>query len=540
MTPQVAQRQALGQALQMKRDAETARNFPGGIPQRMNTLPRKGEANGQGLPPTVQPKMEATLGTDLSTVKVHADSGEAQQMGARAFTQGDNVHFAPGQYDTQSQKGQELIGHEMAHVKQQREGRVQATKQMKGVGLNDDRGLEREADVMGKKAAQASSPAEMASPMALTPQAEAGAGIVQRDCNIPEALAWYATSKTGQKVVWSTELVEQLHRFVGSSEDANAAASTKAGKIDESFVLLVCAVQTQLGYKGDDLDGKLGPTTKAALDTKQTGGEHGLDYGRLLKDKKLQIGVAVGYDEGSNDDLTIKEVLAVLMDPKNKLTATIGSEKTTFKGKRMYSLPGDKLTAPFEVQIEIDLVTPDHKNPKNTFASFLSSKEIAIYDGHARYGTGPDFDVDTSTDQNFVLGVNSKLHDEGKLTKGYDDAHNKLLKGKPNDLETMSKAGKFDMNSYQVWFMNGCKTKDYKDEIRGGLVASSKGTKKSKTDLRLVGTNDSIYPGAMDILLQGLLDMKSMEEILAAFEKDQHDQFARRKEAAPAKFWFAD
>lgn len=42
------------------------------------------------------------------------------------------------------------MAHEAWHVVQQMQGRVKPTMQMKGVKINDDEGLEREADVMGK------------------------------------------------------------------------------------------------------------------------------------------------------------------------------------------------------------------------------------------------------------------------------------------------------------------------------------------------------------------------------------------------------
>jgi hypothetical protein len=45
------------------------------------------------------------------------------------------------------------LGHELTHVVQQREGRVQPTKQGKGKAVNDNPSLESEADNMGKKAA---------------------------------------------------------------------------------------------------------------------------------------------------------------------------------------------------------------------------------------------------------------------------------------------------------------------------------------------------------------------------------------------------
>jgi len=87
-------------------------------------------------------------------VNIHKDSEQAPSLGALAYTQGNDVHFAPGQYDPGSQKGQELLGHELSHVVQQREGRVKPTTQGKGMPVNTDPALEKEADKQGKQAAQ--------------------------------------------------------------------------------------------------------------------------------------------------------------------------------------------------------------------------------------------------------------------------------------------------------------------------------------------------------------------------------------------------
>ncbi|MBO9698565.1 MAG: DUF4157 domain-containing protein [Sporocytophaga sp.] len=106
------------------------------------------------LPSTVQAKMETSFGEDFSDVNIHKSSSQSKDLNALAYTQGNNIHFAPGQYNPESQKGQELLGHELTHVVQQREGRVQPTVQKKGVGINDDKGLEKEADEMGEKAAK--------------------------------------------------------------------------------------------------------------------------------------------------------------------------------------------------------------------------------------------------------------------------------------------------------------------------------------------------------------------------------------------------
>ncbi len=105
------------------------------------------------IPEEVQAKMEGSFGTSFSDVNIHSNDNSATHMGALAYTQGNNVHFAPGQYNPGTSKGQELLGHELTHVVQQRHGRVQPVKQGKGMPVNDSPSLEDEADVMGKKAA---------------------------------------------------------------------------------------------------------------------------------------------------------------------------------------------------------------------------------------------------------------------------------------------------------------------------------------------------------------------------------------------------
>src|SRR5690606_4311078 len=50
--------------------------------------------DGASLPAAVQAKMEHAFGTDLSAVRVH-EGPQAAAMGALAYTQGTDIHFAP-------------------------------------------------------------------------------------------------------------------------------------------------------------------------------------------------------------------------------------------------------------------------------------------------------------------------------------------------------------------------------------------------------------------------------------------------------------
>jgi Domain of unknown function (DUF4157) len=109
-------------------------------------------SGGAPLPEGVRGKMEQSFGADFSGVTVHQD-GRADAMGAKAYAQGEHIHMGRGQYDPASQAGQSLIGHELSHVVQQREGRASAA-QGKGGAVVADAGLEAEADRHGELAAQ--------------------------------------------------------------------------------------------------------------------------------------------------------------------------------------------------------------------------------------------------------------------------------------------------------------------------------------------------------------------------------------------------
>ncbi|MDP4209264.1 MAG: EndoU domain-containing protein [Bacteroidota bacterium] len=103
--------------------------------------------NNTGLPDNLKSGIENLSGYSLDDVKVHYNSDKPTQLQALAYAQGTDIHVAPGQ--------EKHLPHEAWHVVQQKQGRVQPTLQMKeGVAVNDDKGLESEADVMGRRAMQ--------------------------------------------------------------------------------------------------------------------------------------------------------------------------------------------------------------------------------------------------------------------------------------------------------------------------------------------------------------------------------------------------
>ena len=124
---------------------------------QLKAPPRSGFATAQvptpnktGLPDRLKAGVENLSGYSLDNVRVHYNSSKPAQLQALAYTQGTDIHVAPGQ--------EKHLPHEAWHVVQQMQGKVKPTMEAQGVAINDDRSLEREADLMGVKATSAKRP----------------------------------------------------------------------------------------------------------------------------------------------------------------------------------------------------------------------------------------------------------------------------------------------------------------------------------------------------------------------------------------------
>ena len=138
--------------------------------------------NTTGMPDQLKAGVESLSGVGMDDVTVHYNSPQPVQMRALAFAKGTDIHVAPGQ--------ERHLAHEAWHVVQQKQGRVAPTTQLKGVGVNDDAGLEREADVMGARAEALGASGATAAPVeggaTQLKQAVQLKGVVQRAEETPE------------------------------------------------------------------------------------------------------------------------------------------------------------------------------------------------------------------------------------------------------------------------------------------------------------------------------------------------------------------
>jgi peptidoglycan hydrolase-like protein with peptidoglycan-binding domain len=252
--------------------------------------------------------------------------------------------------------------------------------------------------------------------------------------------------------------------------------------------------------------------------------EHYVDYDRLFADGKLDITLALGYDEKGLQHFNIEDAHAWLTDRGFKAADSSPRDPNaiseTWTLVRKINFPtraGSREER--DITINFQLLTPGAGASK-AYGKALSDSELTIYAGHARKGVGPDFDDKHTPVENFVIGVNSALKAAGR-TKAADAVRkNEYTVGKLNDLEEMGKSGTFDKDKYRVWFFNGCGTIAYMDELRGGGLPPE----VDRRNLDLFGTTSP--PATFQVLSQtsltlvdGILAGETMEGMLRSMDK---------------------
>ncbi len=227
----------------------------------------------------------------------------------------------------------------------------------------------------------------------------------------------------------------------------------------------------------------------ATAGASDSAGKKYAEYDKLLADGKLEIAIGVGYDENSADvsawgNLTWRiESMGFKKDLVTDEGVHVYRKRMTIRGK--------------ETEVVINAFQGRNSDkPLDKFTEAMSSSEIVIYSGHARYGSGPDFNDIKDNDQNYFIG------------RGYTSDH------KPENLyEGKSSRGLRNTDTtqqYQIMALLGCRTKDYEAQIRKRL----KGTK----NLDLLLTKDLAYwntlPEAIGIFVGGLTKGQDVGTIL--------------------------
>jgi hypothetical protein len=107
---------------------------------------------GRPLERTFQETVSRIMGHDFSDIQIHTSTEAdelSRQLGAKAFTTGQDIFFRQDTYNPHSSSGQELITHELAHVVQQASGVVGGAGSKMKVNPPGDF-FEQEADAIAK------------------------------------------------------------------------------------------------------------------------------------------------------------------------------------------------------------------------------------------------------------------------------------------------------------------------------------------------------------------------------------------------------
>ena len=209
--------------------------------------PDKTAPNMTGIPDSMKTRFESLSGFSFDDVRVNYTSDKPAQLQALAYTQGNQIHIAPGQ--------EMHLTHELGHVVQQKLGIVSANTNKFGVPVNDNPSLEENADNIFKSSylSDTNNRTNIIKTNALTACAQLRTELVNDKLNVAgenhsvsggrrPAERVFCTKKTGSGNYWE----EYDFRLDGSSDNA----TSKAPRADRTYMridLRFCEFSTIIG-----------------------------------------------------------------------------------------------------------------------------------------------------------------------------------------------------------------------------------------------------------------------------------------------------
>lgn len=116
-------------------------------PDEKPTTPKE---NTTGIPDNIKQGIESLSGYSLDEVRVHYNSDKPEAIEAHAYTEGMDIYIATGQ--------EEYLPHEVWHVVQQMDGLAKKRIEVNGKGIDDKKGLEKDATDKGEQAKKGNLP----------------------------------------------------------------------------------------------------------------------------------------------------------------------------------------------------------------------------------------------------------------------------------------------------------------------------------------------------------------------------------------------
>ena len=197
--------------------------------------------------------MESGFGADFSGVNIHTDSKAqemSQEIGAQAFTHGNDVYFNQGKYNPESQQGKHLLAHELTHTIQQGKSKAAINKKESTgtpIAGSDPMVVKEEDKIVQKKDAVTSEPGE-----------NSNAGQQQEEEKAPEPAAAAPAESENKEVTTNKEETP-------TNEDGKDAPKKM---LPETAVPTLVLTPPSTLIRGNVLDAKINftPNEKGALE----------------------------------------------------------------------------------------------------------------------------------------------------------------------------------------------------------------------------------------------------------------------------------
>lgn len=364
----------------LQRRAEPNAGHAGDV-VRMASLPAPVESGGVQLPAPLRERFAPLLGGDFGAVRLHHDAaadGAARGVGARAFTVGQHVHFAAGEYRPHTREGLHLLAHELSHTVQQAGAPVLAmAAPAEGYTIDGaDSPLEREADAAAD-AVLAGRRANVVRGSAARIQAR----LLQRKPSGIGTAAGGSETASAERVIDENTTV-YITRTV-TEQRCEREATTEKTPSDKIFYwdreadaigldYTICNGRVRFGSKGEIGYDKVIESAKTLLTTLQNNPAIGADLGSLFDDRlkaatisgtgtiSLEIdGILRAEVKGTSTVGTAAQSYAVrgtlLITPRGvsfKIAGGIDYAKTPLDSKTTYTLEGTIATRYFAISLK--------------------------------------------------------------------------------------------------------------------------------------------------------------------------------------------
>jgi hypothetical protein len=334
---------------------------------------------GMRLPAQLRQNFGPLYGSDFSAVRIHHDAAShaaAREVNARAFTLGQHVHFAAGEYRPQQKEGLRLLAHELGHTVQQRYGGGSDASTEVEIG-NADSALEREADAAAD-ATLAGRNARLSAIGARGVQAK----FLQRQ--LGTAAGGSESASVDRKidentVVHITRTITEKRCTLDTDPDSTPTDKIFYWDKNASAIGLnykICNGRVQLSTKGEISYDKVIDSAKSLLTTLQKNPALGQDLGNLLNDRLsaatistsgdvtltvdgiLSASVQTGSTTGTqNQQYNVRGVLKIT--PKGMsftITGGVDFSKTPLQSTTTYTLEGKVATEHFAVDLKYEQI----------------------------------------------------------------------------------------------------------------------------------------------------------------------------------------